>query len=185
MYADDTAISFSSDNIEEINTVVNAELPCFEKWLQSNKLPLNIVETKAMIIGSAQKVGQMSKTSDITPCFQVNGIESDIVREAKYHGVMIDEKLKWSNQAKLLQKKMFQTLGLLKYVKQFVHESTLRNIHLSFIELNQSFCCSLWGAVEAEQFPTTAEHSCKNYHEQLFWFIGCSFVAKIRMAACS
>ena len=31
MYADDTAISFSSDKIEEINTVVNAELACLEK----------------------------------------------------------------------------------------------------------------------------------------------------------
>ena len=38
MYADDTAISFSSD-IEEIDVVVNAELACLEKWLQSNKLP--------------------------------------------------------------------------------------------------------------------------------------------------
>ena len=52
MYADDTAISFSSDKIEEINTLVNAELACLEKWLQSNKLSLNIVKTQAMIIGS-------------------------------------------------------------------------------------------------------------------------------------
>ena len=46
MYADDTAISFSSDNIEEINTVVNAELACLEKWLQKNNHSLNIVKTK-------------------------------------------------------------------------------------------------------------------------------------------
>ena len=50
MYADDTAISFSSDNIEEIDAVVNAELACLEKWLQGNKLSLNVVETQAMII---------------------------------------------------------------------------------------------------------------------------------------
>ena len=51
MYADDTAISFSSDNIEEIDAVVNAELACLEKWLQGNKLSLNVVKTQAMIIG--------------------------------------------------------------------------------------------------------------------------------------
>ena len=49
MYADDTAISFSSDNIEEIDAVVNAELACLEKWLQGNKLSLNVVKTQAMI----------------------------------------------------------------------------------------------------------------------------------------
>ena len=59
MHADDTAISFSSDNIEEINTAVNAELACLEKWLQSKKLSLNIVKTQTIINGSAQKLRQM------------------------------------------------------------------------------------------------------------------------------
>ena len=69
----------------------------------------------------------MNKTSDMTLCFQVNGNEIDIVHETKYLGVMIDEKLKWSNQIKFLQKKMSQVLVLLKYIKQFVHEITLKN----------------------------------------------------------
>ena len=106
MYTDDTAISFSLDKIEEIDTVVNAELACLEKWLQSNKLSLNIVKTQAVIIGSAQKLGQMNKMSDITPCFQVNGNEIDIFHETKYLGVMIDEKLKWRSQKQVLQKKI-------------------------------------------------------------------------------
>ena len=59
MYADDTDIS-SSDKIEKINTVINAELACLEKWLQSNKLSLNIVKTQALIIGSAHKLGQIN-----------------------------------------------------------------------------------------------------------------------------
>ena len=126
MCADNTAISFSSNSIEEINTVVNAELACLEKWLQSNKLSLNIVKTQARIIGSARRLGQMNKTSKITPRFQVNGNEIDIVHETKYLGVMLDEKLKWNSQAKFLQKKASQA-----YAKQFVHESNLR------------YCCSV------------------------------------------
>ena len=54
MYADKTAISLSSDNIDEIDAVANAELACLEKWLHGNKLSLNVVETQAMIIGSSQ-----------------------------------------------------------------------------------------------------------------------------------
>ena len=49
MYADDTAILYSSDNVEEIDAVVSAELACLDKWLQGNKLSLNVVNTRAMI----------------------------------------------------------------------------------------------------------------------------------------
>ena len=62
LYNDIAVSLFSSNNIEEINTVVNAELASIEKWLQSNKLSLNIVKTQT--IGSAQKLGQINKTSD-------------------------------------------------------------------------------------------------------------------------
>ena len=52
MYADDTAISFSSDNIEEIDAIVNSEPDCLEKWSHGNKLSFNVVKTQAMIIES-------------------------------------------------------------------------------------------------------------------------------------
>ena len=136
MYADDTAISYSSDN---------AELACLEKWLQGNKLSLNIVKTQAIIIGSAQKLGQINKTSEITPCFQVNGNDIELVHETKYLGVMIDENLKWGSQAKFLRTKISRALGLLKYAKQFVKEETLRNMYLSIVEPHLSYCCSVWG----------------------------------------
>ena len=38
MYADDTAISFSSDTSDELDLAINEEHSCIEKWLQSNKL---------------------------------------------------------------------------------------------------------------------------------------------------
>ena len=122
--------------------------------MQSNKLSLNIVKAQTTTNGSAQKLGQMNKTSDITPCFQVNVNELDIVPETKYLGVMLDEKLKWNNQAKFLQKKMSQALGLLKYAKQFVHESTLRNMYLSIVEPNLSYCSSVWGCCSDAKLNT-------------------------------
>ena len=85
-YTGDRAISFSSDKTEETDVVVNAELVCREKWLQGNKLSLNNVTTQAMTIGSAQKLGQINKTSQITPCFQVSGDDIDHVQETKYLG---------------------------------------------------------------------------------------------------
>ena len=94
MYADDTAISFSSNNMEEIDAVVNAELACVEKWLQGNKLSLNVVKTHAMIIGSSQKLRKLYTPMVPISHFQVNGNDIDFVKEIKYLGLMIDENLK-------------------------------------------------------------------------------------------
>ena len=58
---------------------------------------------------------------------------------------MIDENLKWRSQAKFFQTKISRALGLLKYVKQFVQEETLRNMYLSIVEPHLSHCCSVWG----------------------------------------
>ena len=60
LYACDTAISYSSDKIEEIDVNVNAELACLEKWLQGNKVALNILEIQAVMIGSARKLGKIN-----------------------------------------------------------------------------------------------------------------------------
>ena len=50
MYSDDTAICYSSDNMEVI-TIINSELINLNEWLQGNTLSLNIVKTQVMIIG--------------------------------------------------------------------------------------------------------------------------------------
>ena len=93
--------------------------------MQGINLSLNIVKTQAMIIVSAQKLGQVDQSSEITPCFQVNKNDIELVHETKYIGVMIGKNLKWGSQAKFLQKKISRALGFLKYAIHFVQEETL------------------------------------------------------------
>ena len=93
-YADDTAISFSSDNIEEIDAVLNAGLACLEKWLPGNKLSLNVVKSQAMIIGSSQKLRKIDTLMVLIPHFQVNGNDINLVKETKYLGLMNDDNFK-------------------------------------------------------------------------------------------
>ena len=52
MYADDTSISYSSKNIEDLTEMLNSELKCLKQWLQGNKLSLNVIKTQAMVIGA-------------------------------------------------------------------------------------------------------------------------------------
>ena len=67
MYADDSTICYSSDNIDDFNAVVNAGLTCLSDWLRGNKLSLSIVKAQAMVIGSKREVSQIKNMSSVYP----------------------------------------------------------------------------------------------------------------------
>ena len=114
MYADDTAISYSSDKSEELDLVINEELSCIERWLQGNKPSLNVVKTQAMIIGSKPKIKKINNPSTL-PSLWVGGEEIDLTNETKYLGVVIDNCFTWESHICAVQKKISRAIGLLKY----------------------------------------------------------------------
>jgi hypothetical protein len=56
MFADDTNISMQSNNLSELENLMNAEIGNLNTWLEANKLSLNIAKTEFMIIGSRQRL---------------------------------------------------------------------------------------------------------------------------------
>ena len=92
MYADDTHISFASNNIDNINTVLNVDLARVEKWLTANKFTLNASKTEFMLIGA--------------PIIHVTSTKS--------LGVHIDQTLSWNVHVENLCKKIASGIGALK-----------------------------------------------------------------------
>ena len=65
MYADDTRISYSSKNIDELNETLNSDLESLKQWLEGNKLSLNVIKTQAMVVGSRPNIKKISDKSDV------------------------------------------------------------------------------------------------------------------------
>ena len=55
MYADDTSLSYRSDDAHLMNEAMNKDLTTVFEWLKGNKLSLHVAKTKAMVIASKQK----------------------------------------------------------------------------------------------------------------------------------
>jgi hypothetical protein len=55
MYADDTNLTFASNNNDDIDYKLNQDLDNVNKWLIANKLTPNQSKTEFMVIGSRQK----------------------------------------------------------------------------------------------------------------------------------
>ena len=119
MYADDTAISYSSDTSDELDLVINEELSCTEKWQQGNKLSLNVVKTQAMIIGSKPKIKKLKNNPSTRRSFKVGGEEIDLINETKYLGVVIDNCLTWKSHISALQKKILQSIWPIELCTKF------------------------------------------------------------------
>ena len=114
IYADDTTISYSSDNMEDLVVVVKSELSRLNRWLEGNKLSLTVVKTQAMIMKSKQKLSRMKQSYCAIPRFHLETEDIDIVNQTRYLGLISNENLKWDSQIKNMQTKILRTLGFLK-----------------------------------------------------------------------
>ena len=55
LYADDTAIFVKSQNVNEINRILNDELVKISHWLNNNKLTLNVKKNQTYVIREQNK----------------------------------------------------------------------------------------------------------------------------------
>ena len=55
MHADDTCLCFRSKDLKVLNRALNEDLQRIAFWLQGNKLSLNVVKTKSLLIASNKK----------------------------------------------------------------------------------------------------------------------------------
>ena len=140
-FADDTNLTFANNDMIEMNKELNIDLVCVNEWLVSNKLSPNISKTEFMLIGSRQKLSNISHYPkpllDNTPIKQV--------KVTKSLGVYIDESLLWDSQIDHICKKIASGIGALKRIKYCVPFSTILTLFKSLIEPHFDYCCIVWG----------------------------------------
>ena len=121
MFADDTQIATSSDDIKVITATLNRDLNNVPNWLSANKLTLNNSKTEYMIIGSKKMLSQV--TAD--PAISVGNLEIKRVEMTKSLGLMIDESLDWTAQVEHISKKVTSGLAILRRLRDTVEFNTL------------------------------------------------------------
>ena len=94
MYADDTSLDKAIRTSQQLQEEL---IPAFSKvckWLEMNKLSLNTVKTKFMIIGTSQHLNQLDKSPESTPyIIMIDGREIRRVKSVKYLCMIVDDKL--------------------------------------------------------------------------------------------
>ena len=135
IFADDTNIFYSSNNLEQLQTVVNEELELVLKYCAANKLSINFKKTNFMIITSPKKKVSIR----ITTC----NIEQK--SQIKYLGVFIDEHLKWDAQLQHINNKLTKNIGIICKRRHYVSLNTLKQLYYTLIYPYLDYGLMSWG----------------------------------------
>ena len=92
MFADDTAIYYSGKGCIEIKNKINEDLALVRRWLNDDRLTLNIAKSKLVVVGGKQ---QLKRFLDL----KLKIDEEPLSRESsyKYFGIIITETLNWGD----------------------------------------------------------------------------------------
>ena len=140
LYADDANIIVTGNNMDEILEKVNRLIPDLVHWVDSNGLALNLKKTNYMIF-TKQRNNNTANRLELS----INGIPIERKTEARFLGVIIDEKLTWTQHIAALRMKMARYLGVMYKIKSQLPIQARLQIYHSFIQSHLNYCSLVWG----------------------------------------
>ena len=126
LFADDTNIFYCSSCLEEMWTTVNKELKV-SKWLQVNRLALNIDKTNFTISHSAGNL------IPYTPIIKINKKPLTRDNSIKYLGIILDPLLSWKTHITELSKKVARYVEIFYKLRYLVPEHIARILYYALI----------------------------------------------------
>ena len=143
MYADDTSISYASNEINELFNEIKGELDLVSSWMRQNKLSLNAEKSEFMLIGHPK---QLNKAKDF-PDLEVEDQKLCRAQKTKYLGVIIDESMNWEEQLKTIKRKIKNGLGAMFKLKNILSQKQLATVYRALIESHLRYCSVIWGCL--------------------------------------
>ena len=137
LFADDAYISGSDSSPANLELIMNKELDKVYQRLNINKLSLNVKKTKYMIFSR-------TKNSDT---FQIKMGNNSLLRvhEAKYLGVVMDDRLCWKPHVALVRSKIAKGCWAMSKLKKFVSLNVLIKVYYCLVYSHIQYCISCWG----------------------------------------
>ena len=137
LYADDANILLTGKDTEEILKKFDTIALSILKWVNTNGLALNLKKTKCMIFSRQQVF--------INREIKIGGVIIDREKEARFLGVIVDDKLNWSKHIATVKAKMARYVGMMYKLKYFLPLKARIQIFQSFVQSHLNYCSIVWG----------------------------------------
>ena len=119
-------------------TSLNCELAKLTEWLNANKSSINVSKSHYMVFHrSRQKINKGDILLDTTILSQVTF--------TKYLGVILDDKLKWTQHISNIKNKISKGMGIILKARQVRKKKALLQLYHSFVTPYLIYCLEIWG----------------------------------------
>ncbi len=140
LFADDTTIYLSSDDITTVFDHVNHDLEHLADWFRANKLSLNIGKTNCVVFN----LNNNHQYQNLRLKIGHDVIETKSV--VKFLGIYIDKKLQWHDHINFIRTKLNSSLYAMNRVKNTLSTSHLLTLYYSLVYPYINYGISLWGS---------------------------------------
>ena len=139
LFADDTNIYYDTETLDKLVKTVNIELKFVKRWLDANKLSLNIDKTNYVI--------SHSTSSSIPPDTVIRIGKKHItrVKYVKFLGLLLDENLSWKYHLGELSKKLARTCGIHFRIRNLLTSESLICIYNALFMSFLQYGITVWG----------------------------------------
>ncbi len=150
LFADDTTIFYSNRQLSSLFNTLNTELCQVSLWFKANKLSINHAKTNVIFFSKSPH----SVDINLPPVI-IDDIAITRVSSTKFLGVIIDQKLPWSEHISSVNKVVCRNSGVISKIRHFLPASSLVLYNtLIFPYLN--YCNIVWACVNTTRLRSVA-----------------------------
>ena len=142
LFADDTCLFMKHNDPKVLEEKVNKELEHINNWLTSNRLSLNVKKSCFLLFSGKKKIDDFK--------VKICDTEVGMVSNAKYLGVIIDDKLSWQPHLEHVLTKMKQGTGMIRRLSHIISPSNLSCLYYSFCQSYLQYCITSWGSPDTK-----------------------------------
>ena len=151
IYADDTLIYCTGNNITELKYNIQKCVTVVHEWYESNKLVINTSKSNVMLLTTRQMLSNMRDTALNVFIGNHKLVTHKLPQcnSIKYLGVDIDNVLSWNLQTDSISKKLVFIISRLSRLKPVLPSQMLMYIYTSIIQPKIDYAISIWGYTTA------------------------------------
>ena len=143
-YADDSTLSCAKSAAGEITSELNSNLCEVSKWMQSNKMCLNVDKTHLMLAGTNHRILRTNAEETLDIRIDQVQLQPSVTNCERVLGVVVQPNLKWIEHANDLQGKLkFRLAGLRKVTHALDYEKR-KVVAKAIFESVLTYCIPVW-----------------------------------------
>jgi len=147
LFADDTTLQLSSDNLENLYSSANMEMKNLSDWFKANKLTLNTSKTKYILFRRKQQVVDFVNLHLKIDEKEIERIGMGCKAESfKFVGIQIDELLSWDCHLKYIKNKVASASYALSKVKNLLPTAVKYTIYNALCRSFLEYGITAWGS---------------------------------------